>query len=66
MLKEEQKLPVDVRGSKTSVLKLSKLEFATNLAISFRSCQSNREREFHAELRWEVNKFIAREVCAIR
>ena len=67
MLKEEQKLPVDVRGSKKSVLKLSNLEFATNLAISFRSCQSNREREFHAKLRrWEVNKFIAREVCAIR
>ena len=35
------------------------LKFATNLAISFRSCQSNREREFHAELRWEVIKFIA-------
>ena len=66
MLKEEQKLPVDVRGSKKSVLKLSNLEFATNLAISFRRCQSNREQEFHAELRWEVNKFIAREVCAIR
>ena len=42
------------------------LEFTTNLAISFRSCQSNRVREFHAELRWEVNKFIAREVCTIR
>ena len=66
MLKEEQKLLVDVRGSKKSVLKLSNLEFATNLAISFRSCESNREREFHAELRWEVNKFIVREVCAIR
>ena len=63
MLKEEQKLPVDVCGSKTSVLKLSNLEFAMNLAISFRSCQSNREQEFHAELRWEVIKFIAREVC---
>ena len=66
VLKEEQKLSVDISGSKTSVLKLSNLEFATNLAISFRSCQSNREREFHAQLRWEVNKCIAREVCAIR
>ena len=48
-----------------SVVGLKFLKFATNLAISFRSCQSNREREFHAELRWEVIKFIAREVRAI-
>ena len=33
-------------------LKLSK--FAPNSAISFHSCQSNHEQEFHAELRWEV------------
>ena len=38
---------------------------ATNLAISFHSCQSNREREFYTELRWEVITFIAREVHAI-
>ena len=42
------------------------LKFAMNLAISFRSCQSNRDREFHAKLRWEVIKFIAREVHAIQ
>ena len=40
------------------------LKFATNLAISLRSCQSNRDREFHAKLRWEVIKVIAREVRA--
>ena len=42
-----------------SEVRLKFPKFATNLAISFRSCQSNREREFHAELRWEVIKFIA-------
>ena len=56
--------------SQNSVLKVSEvglkfLKFAMNLVISFRSCQSNREREFHAELRREVIKFIAREVRAI-
>ena len=50
---------------KVSEVGLKFLKFATNLAISFRSCQSNREREFHAELHWEVIKFIAREVRAI-
>ena len=50
---------------KVSEVGLKFLKFAMNLAISFRSCQSNREREFHAELRWEVIKFIAREVRAI-
>ena len=45
-------------------LKFSK--FATNLAISMRSCQSNRGREFHAEFRWKVAKFVASEVRVIR
>ena len=43
---------------------------AMNLAILLRSCQSSTElgnevANFHAELRWEVKKFIAREVRAI-
>ena len=50
---------------KVSEVGLKFLKFATNLAISLRSGQSNREREFHAELRWEVIKFIAREVRTI-
>ena len=47
-------------------------KFATNLAISLRSCQSNRELgnletcEFYTKLRGEVNKFTAREVCFIQ
>lgn len=42
------------------------LKFATNLATSPHSCQSNRELRFHAEICWEVVKFVAREVCVIR
>ena len=36
------------------------LKFATNLAISLCSCQSNRELVLYAELCWQVNIFIAR------
>ena len=41
-------------------------KFATNLAMSLHSCQSNRELQFHAEICWEVAKFVAREVRVIR
>ena len=37
-----------------SEVRLKFPKFAPNSVISFHSCQSNREQEFHAELRWEV------------